>query len=88
MKTYFTWYHLLFLSPESSNKHMIPADGLRNAPAVGMLNRLIWFLEFVVNEDQDIQCHYSPGSSLFILGIISLREKIMVVGDAWWEQST
>jgi hypothetical protein len=67
---------------------MIPADGLRHAPAVAMFNHLIWFLESAVDEDQDKQCHYSPGASFFIQGIIALREQIIVVGDARWEQTT
>jgi hypothetical protein len=53
-----------------------------------MLNRLIWFLELAVDDDQDEQCHYSPGSSCFVQGVISLQEQITVVGDAMWEQST
>jgi hypothetical protein len=72
MNTYFTWYHVLLLRPESGNKPMIPADGLQHAPAVGMLNHLIWFLELAVDEDQDEQCHYSSGWSFFIQGFIAL----------------
>jgi hypothetical protein len=88
MKSYFNWYHVLLLRPESRNKPMIPANGLRHAPTGGMLNHLIWFLESAVDEDQDEQCHYSSGASFFIQGAISMREKITVVGDARWEQST
>jgi hypothetical protein len=67
---------------------MIPADSLRHTPAVGMLNHLICFLELAVDGDQDEQCHYSPDSSLFIQGVTPLREKITLVGDTMWEQST
>jgi hypothetical protein len=52
-----------------------------------MLNHLIWFLELAIDEDQDEQCYYSPGASFFIQGVIALRVKIMVVGEARWEQS-
>jgi hypothetical protein len=67
---------------------MIPVHGLRHAPSAGMLNHLIWFLESAVDEYQDEQCHYSPGSSFFVQGVIALREQIMVVGEVRWEQST
>jgi hypothetical protein len=73
MKTSFTWYHVLPLRPESGSKPMIPANGFRHAPEVGMFNHLIWFLESAVDEDQDEQCHYSPGSSCFKQGCIDLR---------------
>jgi hypothetical protein len=53
---------------------MIPADNIRHAPAVAMLNHLVWFLESAVDEDHDKQCHYRRGSSLFIQGVIALRE--------------
>jgi hypothetical protein len=72
MNTYFTWYHVLLLRPES---------------ALGMLNHLIWFLESAVDEDQDEQCHYSPGSSFLIQCIITLQEQTTVVVDARWGQS-
>jgi hypothetical protein len=88
IKSSFTWYHVLLLCPEVGNKPMIPADGLLHAQMVAMLNHLIWFLESAVDEDQDEQCHYSPGASFFIQGVIALQEQIMVLGDARWEQST
>jgi hypothetical protein len=87
MKTYFTWYRILLLRAESGNTPMIPTNSLQHAPAVRMLNHLIWFLESAVGEDQDEQSHYSPGSSFFIQGAIALREQTTVVGDARWEQS-
>jgi hypothetical protein len=52
-KSHFTFYHILFLRPESGNKATIPADGLRHTHVVAMLNHLIWFLESAVDEDQD-----------------------------------
>jgi hypothetical protein len=88
IKSSVTWYHVLLLRPEVGNKPMIPADSLRHAPAVAMLNHLIWFLESAVDEDQDEQCNYSPGVSFFIQGIIALREQIMIGGEARWQQTT
>jgi hypothetical protein len=76
MKTFFTWYHVLLLRPESGNKPMIPADGLRHAPAVEMLNHLVCFLESAVDKDKDEQCHYSPGSSFLY------KASSTVVGEA------
>jgi hypothetical protein len=67
---------------------MIPVDSIRHAPAVGMLNHLIWFLKLAIDEDQDEQYHYCPGASFFIQGVVALREPITVVGDARWEKST
>jgi hypothetical protein len=58
-----------------------------HSPAVAMLNHWIWFLESAVDEDQDEKCHYSPGASFFIQGIISLLEQIILVDDAMWEQT-
>jgi hypothetical protein len=52
-----------------------------------MRNHLIWFLESAVDKDEDKQCHYSPGASFFIQGIIALWEQIIVVGDSRWEQT-
>jgi hypothetical protein len=57
MKSHITFYHVLILQPKACNKPNIPADGLGHAPAVTMINHLIWFMESAVDEDQDEQCH-------------------------------
>jgi hypothetical protein len=86
MKLHFTFYHVMLPRPESGNKHMIPAHGLRHAPAVAMLDRLVWFLESAVDKAQHEQWHCTSGVSLFIQGAIALLEQI--TGDARWEQTT
>jgi hypothetical protein len=67
---------------------MIPTEGLRHAPTVAILNYLVWFFESAVDEEQDPHCHYAPGSSFFIWGSIALREHIIIMGGATWEQTT
>jgi hypothetical protein len=87
MKSQFTVCHILLMRHEAGNKPMIPTDGLMHAPSVVLINHLVWFLESAVEEDQDKQCHYSPGASIFRQGVIS-PEQITVVGDAMWEQTS
>jgi hypothetical protein len=41
MKSHFTFYHILLLQPKLGNKPTIPADDLRHAPVVAMLNHLV-----------------------------------------------
>jgi hypothetical protein len=57
MKPYFTFHHVLMLRPDSGNKPMIPADGLRYSPAVTMLNHLLWFLESSVDSGRAMPLH-------------------------------
>jgi hypothetical protein len=88
MKSHFTFYHVLLLRPEAGNTPIILGGGIRQAPAVAVINHLIRFLESAVDEDQDEQCNYSSGASFFIQGIIALRTQSTVVGDVKWEQTT
>jgi hypothetical protein len=88
MKPHFNFYHVLLLRPETGHNKIIPAEGIGHAHTVAMLNHLVWFFEFTIEEEQDLQCHYAPGSSFFIRGIIALMKKIIVVGDARWEHTT
>jgi hypothetical protein len=87
VKSHFTFYHIILLRTQACNKPMIPDDGLIHAPAVALINHLIWILESAVDVDEYDQCHYFQGASLFIQGIISLQEQNAVVGDTMWKQT-
>jgi hypothetical protein len=88
MKPPFTFYRILLMQTEAGNKPMIPTIGRPQArPTVVMPNHLVWFLELSVDEDQDEQCHCTPGSSLFTQGVISVREQITLLGGVRWEQT-
>jgi hypothetical protein len=79
MKSHFTFYHVLLLQPRAFNKPTIPTDGIIHAPAVAMINHLIWFMESAVDEDQDEQCHYSPGCTFSYNASQPYENKLQ-----WW----